>query len=135
MITLRPHRLGPFTMRVSTLAIESGNVFNLQDFEQNKFPFKQRSFEDSIDTFLSLCGVDLLLIWTNTFRHGFRFRDASCPVLPIVLIISWGECSSIQFFQVAQIQVSGPEFWMQNFEIRRWRKTVTVATASCVRAY
>ena len=24
---------------------------------------------------------------------------------------------------------------MQNFEIRRWRETVTVATASCVRAY
>ena len=74
--------------RVSMLAMGSGNVFNLQDFEQNKILFKQRSFEDSIDTFLSLFDVDLLLIWMNTFRHGFHFRRASCPVLPIVLIIS-----------------------------------------------
>ena len=70
--------------------MESGNVFNLQDFEQNKIPFKQRSFEDSIDTFLSLFDADLLLIWMNTFRHGFRFRHASCPVLPIVLIFREG---------------------------------------------
>ena len=88
LITSRPHGLGPFTTRVSTLAMESGNVFNLQEFEQNKIPFKQRSFEDSIDTFLSLFDADLLLIWMNTFQHGFRFRHASCPVLPIVLIIS-----------------------------------------------
>ena len=58
--------LGPFTTRVSTLAMESGNVVNLQDFEQNEIPFKQRSFEDSIDTFLSLFDADLLLIWMNT---------------------------------------------------------------------
>ena len=70
------------------LAMESGNVFNLQEFEQNKIPFKQRSFEDSIDIFLSLFDADLLLIWMNTFRHGFRFCQASCLVLPIVLIIS-----------------------------------------------
>ena len=69
------------------LAMESGNVFNLQDFEQNEIPFKQRSFEDSIDTFLSLFDVELLLIWMNTLRHGFCFRCASCPVLPIMLII------------------------------------------------
>ena len=74
--------------RVSTLAMERGNVFNLQDFEQNEIPFKQRSFEDSIDTFFSLFDADLLLIWMNTLRHGFRIRLASCPVLPIVLIIS-----------------------------------------------
>ena len=80
--------LGPFTSRVSTLAMESGNVFNLQEFEQNKIPFKQRSFEDSIGIFLSLFDADLLLIWMNTFQHGFRFRQASCPVLTIVLIIS-----------------------------------------------
>ena len=67
LITSRPHGLGPFTMRVSTLAVDSRNVFNLQDFEQNKIPFKQRSFEDSIDTFLSLFDADLLLIWMNTF--------------------------------------------------------------------
>ena len=53
MITLRPHSLGPSTMKVSMLAMESGNDFNLQDFEQNEVPFKQRSFEDSIDTFLA----------------------------------------------------------------------------------
>ena len=29
----------------------------------------------------------------NNFRHGFRFRSASCPVLHIVLIISRGECT------------------------------------------
>ena len=52
-ITLRPHSLGPSKTKVSTLAMESGNVFNLQDFEQNEVPFKQRSFEDSIDTFLA----------------------------------------------------------------------------------
>ena len=73
--------------------MESGNVFNLQDFEQNEVPFKQRSFEDSIDTIFSLFDADLLLIWMNNFRHGFRFRSASCPVLHIVLIISRGECS------------------------------------------
>ena len=73
--------------RVSTLAMESEECFNLQEFEQNKIPLKQRSFEDSIDTFLSLFDADLLLIWMNTFWHGFRFRHASCPVLPIMLII------------------------------------------------
>ena len=70
--------LGPFTSRVSTLAMESGNVFNLQEFEQNKIPFKQRSFEDSIDTFLSLFDADLLLIWMNTSAW---FQLPSC-VLP-----------------------------------------------------
>ena len=74
--------------RVSMLAMDSGNVFNLQDFEQNEISFQQRNFEDSIDTFFSLFDVDLLLIWMNTFRHGFPFHHASCPVLPIVLIIS-----------------------------------------------
>ena len=88
LITSRPHGLGPFTTRVSTLAMESGNVFSLQDFEQNKIPFKRRSFEDSIDTFFSLFDADLLLIRMNTFRHGSHFPHASCPVLPIVLIIS-----------------------------------------------
>ena len=67
-------------------AMQSGNVFNLQDFEQNEVPFKQRRFEDSIGTFLSLFDADLLLIWVNTFRHGFRFCHASCPVLPLVQI-------------------------------------------------
>ena len=46
---MRPHSLGPSTTKVSMLAMESGNVFNLQDFEQNEVPFKQRSFEDSIE--------------------------------------------------------------------------------------
>ena len=74
--------------RVSTCAMKSENAFNLQDFEQNEIPFKQRSFEDSIDTFFSLFDADLLLMWMNTFQHGFCFRRASCLVLPIVLIIS-----------------------------------------------
>ena len=74
--------------KVSMLAMESGNVFNLQDFEQNEVPFKQRSFEDPIDTFFSLFDADLLLIWMNKFRHGFRFCSESCPVLHIMLIIS-----------------------------------------------
>ena len=80
--------------------MESGNVFNLQDFEQNKIPLKQRSFEGSIDTFFSLFDVDLLLIWINKFRHGFHFRSASCPVLHIVLIISQGECSFASKFDL-----------------------------------
>ena len=37
----------------------SMHVFNLQEFEQNKIPLKQRSFEDSIDTFLSLFDADM----------------------------------------------------------------------------
>ena len=57
--------------------MENGNVFNLQDIEQNQIPFKQRSFEDSIDTFFSLFDADLLLIWMNIFWHGFRFHRAS----------------------------------------------------------
>ena len=43
--------------------------------------------------------------------------------------------SFIQLLQLGQIRVGRPEFWIQNFELRRWRETVTVATASCVRAY
>ena len=67
--------------------MESVNVFNLQDFEQNEVLFKQRSFEDSIDTLFSLFDADLLLICMNNFRHGFRFRNASCPVLHIIVLI------------------------------------------------
>ena len=64
------------------LALESENVFNFQDFEQNEIKFRQRSFEDSIGTFFSLFDTDLLLIWMNSFQHGFQFRRAPCPVLP-----------------------------------------------------
>ena len=53
------HGLGLSTTRVSTLAMENGNVINLQDFEQNEIPLKQRSFEDSIDIFFSLFDADL----------------------------------------------------------------------------
>ena len=59
-------------------AMESGNVFNLQDFEQNEIQFKQRSFQDSIGTFFNLFDTDLLLIWMNTFQHGFHFHCARC---------------------------------------------------------
>ena len=58
-ITLRPHGLGTSMMRASRLAMESGNVSNFQDFEQNEIPLKQRSFEDSIDTFFSLFDADM----------------------------------------------------------------------------
>ena len=78
---------------IVSVVMESGIVFNLQDFKQNEVPSKQRSFEDSIDTFFSLFDADLLLIWMNNSRHGFRFRSASCPVLHIMLIISRGECN------------------------------------------
>ena len=70
--------------------MESGNVFNLKDFEQNEIPLKQRSFEDSIDTFFSLFDADLL-IRMNNCRHVLRLGSASFPVLHIVLIISQGE--------------------------------------------
>ena len=72
----------PFTTRVSTLAMESGNVFSLQDFEQNEIKFKQRGFKDSIGTFFSLFDADLLLTWMNTFRQvsASVVRPArSCP--------------------------------------------------------
>ena len=36
----------------------------------------------------------------NTFRPGFRFRLAFCPVLPIVLIISRGECRYTHFCRI-----------------------------------
>ena len=85
-------------MRASTLAMESGNVFNLQDFEQNEIPLKQRSFEDSIDTSFSLFDTDLLLVWMNNFRHVFRFLSASFPALYIVPIISRGECMLFKQF-------------------------------------
>ena len=62
--------------KVSTLAMESGNVFNLQDFEQNEIPLKQRSFEDSIVTFLSLFDADLLLIW---IIFGMVFASVARP--------------------------------------------------------
>ena len=81
MITLRPDGLGPFTTRVSTVAMESGNVFNLQDFEKNKIPFKQRSFEDSIDTFLSLFDAGLLLIMDEYFSAWFPLPPYILPSL------------------------------------------------------
>ena len=66
----------------------AGNVFNLQDFEQNKIKFKQRIFEDCIGTPFVLIDADLLLIWMNKFQLCFRFRRELCPVLLAVLIIS-----------------------------------------------
>ena len=41
---------GPFMTKMNTFKMTAGNVFNLQDFEQNKIKFKQRSFEDFIGT-------------------------------------------------------------------------------------
>ena len=84
--------LRPFMTKMNTLEMTAGNVFNLQDFEQNKGKSKQRSFEDFIGTSFVLIDADLLLIWMNNFQLCFRFHLASCPVLPAVLIISRGEC-------------------------------------------
>ena len=73
---------------MNTLEMTAGNVFNLQDFEQNKIKLKQRSFEDSIGISFVLIDADLLLICMNKFQLWFRFRRELCPVLPAVLIIS-----------------------------------------------
>ena len=54
-------------MRISALAMESGNVFNLQDFEENETKLKQRRFKDSIGTLFRLFDADLLLIWINIY--------------------------------------------------------------------
>ena len=86
--------------KMNTLEMMAGNVFNLQDFEQNKIKFKQRSFEDFIGTSFVLIDADLLLIWMNNFKLCVRFQLASCPVLPAVLIISRGECSCSVFSSV-----------------------------------
>ena len=61
-----------------------------------KFHWNKETLKIPFYTFLSLFDADLLLIWMNKFRHGFRFRSASCPVLHIVLIISRGECSCLR---------------------------------------
>ena len=84
--------LGLFMMKMITLEIKAGNLFNQQDFEQNKVKSKQRSFEDFIGTSFVLIDADLLLIWMNNFQLCFCFHLASCPFLPAVLIISRGEC-------------------------------------------
>ena len=75
-------------MKMNTLEMTAGNVFNWQDFEQNKVKSKQRSFEDFIGTSFVLIDADLLLIWMNKFQLRFRFGRKLCPVLPAVLIIS-----------------------------------------------
>ena len=67
LIVHKAHGLGSFTMRISMLPMESGNVFNLQDFDYNEIKFKQRSFKNSIRVFFGLFDVDLLLIWMNNF--------------------------------------------------------------------
>ena len=80
--------LGPFITKMNTLEMTAGNVFNLQDFEQNKIKFKQRRVEDFIGTSFVLIDAGLLMIWMNKFQVWFRFRRMFCTVLPAVLIIS-----------------------------------------------
>ena len=58
---------GPFMTKMNILEMMAGSVFNLQDFEQNKIKFKQRSVEDFIGTSFVLIDADLLLIWMNKF--------------------------------------------------------------------
>ena len=81
--------------KMNTFEMTAGSVFNLQDFEQNKIKFKQRSFEDFIGTSFVLIDADLFLIWMNNFQLCFCFHLASCPVLPAVLIILRGECNNL----------------------------------------
>ena len=90
--------LGPSTTRVSTLAMEGGNVFNLQDFEQNEIPLKQRSFEDSIVTFFSLFYAALLVICNNfargVYTYDVKVISAINPrtflVTPLYANLKWG---------------------------------------------
>ena len=63
--------------KMNTLEMTAGNVFNLQNFEQNKIRSKQRSFEDFIGTSFVLNDADLLLIWMNNFQLCFHFHLAS----------------------------------------------------------
>ena len=42
----------------NTLEMTAGNIFNLQDFEQNKIKFKQSRFEDFIGTSFVLIDAD-----------------------------------------------------------------------------
>ena len=63
--------------KTNTLEMTAGNVFNLQNFEQNKIKFKQRSFENFIGTSSGLIDADLLLIWMNNFQLCFGFPYAS----------------------------------------------------------
>ena len=91
--------LGPFMTKMNTLEMTAGNVFNLQDFEQNKIKLKQRSSEDFIGTSFVLIDADLFLILMNKFQLWFRFRRELCSVLPAVLIISWGECSLVSMME------------------------------------
>ena len=67
--------------KMNTLEMTAGNVLNLQNFEQNKIKFKQRSFEDFIGNSFVLTDADLLLIWMNKFQLCFRFHRELCPVL------------------------------------------------------
>ena len=62
---------------------------------KTKFHSNKEALKTPLIHFFSLFDADLLLIWMNNFRHGFRFRRVSCPVLHIVLIISRGECSTL----------------------------------------
>ena len=78
--------------KMNTFQMTAWNVFNLQDFEQNKIKFKQRSFEDFIGTSFIVIDADLLLIWMNKFQLCFRFRRELYPVLSAMLIILRGEC-------------------------------------------
>ena len=71
---------------MNTPEMTTGKVFNLQNFEQSKIKFKQRSIENFIGTSFVLIDADLLLIWMNKFQLWFRFRRELCLVLPAVLI-------------------------------------------------
>ena len=73
--------------KMNTLEMTAGNVFNLQDLEQNKIKFKQRSVEDFVGTSFVLTDADLLLIWMNKFQLWFHFRREFCPVLLMLAML------------------------------------------------
>ena len=56
-----------------------------------KLNSSKEALKISLVNFFHLLDHDLLLVWMNNFRHGLRFCSTSCPVVPILLIISVGE--------------------------------------------
>ena len=56
--------------------------------------------------FFRLFDADLLFVWMNNFRHRLHFRSASCPVMPIVLIISQRSIFILPFLSDISVLVS-----------------------------
>ena len=118
--------LGSVMTKMNTLEMTAGNVFNLQNFEQDNFEqikFEQKSFDDFIGKSFVLVDADLLLIRMNKFQLCFCFHLGSCPVLPAMLIISRGECTLKQRGTTVHIFALLPQF------------PITIFTAKLVRLH